>query len=764
MSRIKVKSDVPREKNSDFLIIGGGLAGATAAETLRREGTEGSITIISIENHLPYHRPPLSKGFLLGEESEESLLVLPESFYREQNVEVALNTRATSVDPVEKVVTTNNGRYRYVKLLIATGCALKRLRIPGEGLSGVHYLRNISHARSLKESMKGAKRAVLVGSSFIAMELASTLTKAGTQTTIVAMEKLLFDRLYSPAISDFFLKYYREKGVEVYLGETVTEFRGEKSVSEVVTQSGRIIPCDIVCVGIGVTPCTEFLSGSGIATRDGVIVDEYLRTNVPDVFAAGDIAMFFDPVFRKHRRIEHWDNAVRQARHAARAMLGEKKPFRAVSYFFSDVFDYTFNFLGEVEGDEEQIVRGEPGEGSFSVFYVKDEHLKATFLLKRPITEYNVAGSLILNRVSLRRFKGRLRDTAQPLDKIPLQVVLVLQGGGALGAFECGVVKAMEERGIHTDIVAGISIGAFNAAIIASNPERAADAMYSFWEELAVDTPEIPSEWARRLASAWVSILFGNPSFFKPKWLMPTLTPPYFWKSLYDTSPVVRLLEKYVDFRGLKDSPVRLLVSAVNVETGELETWDSYSDDITPLHILASGSLPPALPWTTIDGRHYWDGGIVTNTPLNQVIELCGLSGKKVYIVNLYSKERALPRNMLEVLSRKDEIFYSEKVRSEMQTIELLDNFKKLVEELMGRLEPEAAEQIMHRPLYINTMGYYPPLSIVRITHEGPKWELPSKDFDFSRRSILMHVEEGYKEATRVLAEEEKKKHVEVKG
>ncbi|MEM4408989.1 MAG: patatin-like phospholipase family protein, partial [Candidatus Caldarchaeum sp.] len=428
-----------------------------------------------------------------------------------------------------------------------------------------------------------------------------------------------------------------------------------------------------------------------------------------------------------------------------------------------DIFDYTFNFLGEVEGDEEQIVRGNPGEGSFSVFYAKNELLKATFLLRRPITEYNIAGSLILNRVSLERFKGKLKDTEQALDKIPLQVVLVLQGGGALGAFECGVVKAMEERGIYPDIVAGISIGAFNAAIIASNPKRAADALCSFWEELAIDIPEIPPEGVRRLASAWFSIIFGNPSFFKPKWLMPTLTPPYFWKSLYDTSPIAKLLEKYVDFQGLKDSPVRLLVSAVNVETGELETWDSYTDDLTPQHVLASGSLPPALPWTTIEGRHYWDGGIVTNTPLNQVIELCGLSGKKVYVVNLYSKERALPQNMLEVMSRKDEIFYSEKVRSEIQTIEILENFKKLVEELMGRLDQEAAEQIMHRPLYISTMGYYPPLSIVRITHEGPKWELPSKDFDFSRRSILLHIEEGYKEATRVLAEEEKEKHTEVK-
>jgi NTE family protein len=233
---------------------------------------------------------------------------------------------------------------------------------------------------------------------------------------------------------------------------------------------------------------------------------------------------------------------------------------------------------------------------------------------------------------------------------------------------------------------------------------------------------------------------------------------PINWNSFYDPSPVKDLLHKYVDFKRLKHSPIRLLVSAVNVETSELDTFDSYADDITPDHILASGSLPPGFPWTTIYGKHYWDGGIVSNSPLDQVIEFGGFTGKKVYIVNLYPRNRPLPQNMMEVIARRDEIFFSEKIRKDIATKELIESYRKLVEEIVSYLDPEAADQVMQRPRYIETMGDTAPLSITRIVHEGEEGEPPSKDYDFSRKSVEEHIQEGYKIAKGVLDKEEKKK------
>jgi NTE family protein len=484
-----------------------------------------------------------------------------------------------------------------------------------------------------------------------------------------------------------------------------------------------------------------------------------METNKQDIYAAGDVVNFFDTVFRKYRRIEHWDNAIKQGQIAARNMIGQKQAYHSVSYFFSDVFDLTFDFLGCVEDAQEKIVRGSIKEKSFSVLYLKDGLLRAMFLLGRPAAEAKAGGSLIRNRVNLNRAKGNLSDAKLPLELTTIQTVLILQGGGAVGAFECGVVKAMEEKGICPDIAAGVSIGAFNAAIIAGNPKNATLALEAFWDEIALNTPVFPNEEIRRILSSWYSLIFGSPKFFRPRWFRPILHPnelPIRWTSFYDTSPLKELLRKYVDFERLKDSPIRLLVSAVNIETAELETFDSYINDITPEHVLASGSLPPGFPWTTINGRHYWDGGIVSNTPLDQVIELCGSTCKKVYIVELYPRRKPLPKNMMDVLARRDEISLSEKIREDIRTKELIENYRKLVEEIMSYLEPTVVEQIKQRPRYIQTIGDSPLIFITRVVHEGEESEPPSRDYDFSWKSIEEHIKEGYRVAKRVLEKEDK--------
>ena len=732
----------------DFLLVGGGLASATAAETLRLEGADGSIAILSAEEYPPYQRPPLSTQFLLGTQTEDRLSIFDDSFYHEHSIDVVLGARAAHLDANHHVIRTDRaGEFQFRKLLIATGAAPIRLQSPGSTLSGIHYLRTLTDALNIRCSAETARCAVVVGGSFLAIELAASLSARGIHVTLVAMEEILLDKLQSRSISDFFNQYYRQHGVEIVVGDEVIGFLGEERIEGIRTRSGKILPCDLALVATGVAPEVGFLQGSGIEVNDGIVVDRYLQTNLPDIFAAGDVANFFDPVFNVRRRIEHWDNAIKQGRLAAKNMLGQRSPYDEVSYFFCDVFDITFDFFGYPEIADKKIARGSLDDRSFALFYLKEEVPRALFSLDRPAQETKAVEALIRYRVNLHAMMSKLNDPQFRLEQIPTQNILVLQGGGALGAFECGVVKALEERSIYPDIVAGVSIGAFNAAVIAGNPDNPGAALEDFWHDLEVVTPEIPDGTMRRIVSSWMSLVFGSPKFFHPKWFNPLWGPnqlPLNWTSFYDPSPVRELLAKYTNFSRLRSSPVRLIVSAVNVETAQLEIFDSYVDDLTPDHILASGSLPPGFPWTTINGRHYWDGGIVSNSPLEDVIERCGAAGKRVFIVDLFPGRKELPANIVEVMFRRDEIVYSERIRNDERTRNVMHDFRRLVDDILVDVSPEKLMQIKQRPRYIQLMGDIAPTIITRVVREMAEDEPLSKDYDFSALSIEQHKQRGY--------------------
>ena len=742
-------------KDVDFLLLGGGLASATAAETLRAEGAEGTILILSAENELPYHRPPLSKRFILAEQPKDRLFILKGDYYREHKIDVLLGTRATAIDPRSQTVRTDGAEdIHYGQLLIATGASPVHLVAPGSDLAGLHYLRTMDDASAIKKAAGTAKRAVVIGGSFIGMELAATLTKLGIHVTLIALHEVLFNKLNDTKLSEYFHQYYLQHGVEIILGDTVAEFRGKKHVQAVLTQHGKNIPCDLVVLGVGVMPDTGFLEGSGIAVDDGIVVDRYLRTNQPNIFAAGDVANFFDPVFRVRQRVEHWDNAVKQGKLVAKNMLGQRLPFDEISYFFCDVFDISFQFFGMPEDAHQHVEIGSLKENSYALLYMKGDVPRALFSYGRPAKETKAIEALIRYRVNCDRLKTRLQDPNFSLEHIPTQTVLILQGGGALGSFECGVVKVLEEEKIYPDIVAGVSIGAFNGAIIASNPRHATEALESFWDELATYSIDLPDERLRRMLSSWQSLMFGSPHFFQPRWLQPIFNPldlTNSWTSYYDTSPLKTLIAKYVDFESLKSSPVRLMVSAVNVETAELEVFDSYIDDLTADHILASGSLPPGFPWTTINGKHYWDGGIVSNSPLEQVTERCGAAGKRVFIVDLFSIKSALPNNLMEVMERRDEIVYAERIRRDTGTQAVVRDFQKLVDDVLSFVEPQTASQLKQRPRYIQLMGGDTPMEITRIIREEEEGESPSRDYDFSRTSMEKHKQAGYDMARKAL-------------
>ena len=742
-------------RHIDFLLVGGGPASATAADTLRAEGAEGTILIITAESRLPYCRPPLSKQFLLGTQTQDQLNIFSEADYKRRRIELLLGTHALAVKPKSQMVQTDRaGSFHYDKLLIATGSRPNRLDVPGDELPGVYYPRTLADAEALKEAADRAKHAVVVGGSFIGMELASSLVQKGVSVTLIAKQNALFDRLQTPVLSAFFLQYFRKRGVKIIFEDSVSEFYGKRRIQGVITQAGRNLPCDLVAVGIGVTPNTEFLNRSGIIIDNGIVVDQYLQSNKAHIFAAGDVANFFDPVFGIHWRLDHWDNAVKQGRLAAKNMLGLRQAYNECSYFFSDIFDLSFEFFGYLKEIDEWIERGSLKDKSFALFYLRDSLPMALFTIGRPPQETKTTESLIRNRVNLETLKDKLSDPDYPLEDIPAQTVLILQGGGAMGAFECGVVKALEEMEIYPDIVAGVSIGAFNAAIIAGNPRHASTALDAFWNDLARDTPDVSDEVLRRVISSSYSLLFGTPQFFQPRWFMPILDPnslPTNWKSFYDPSPVKDLLRKYIDFTELKASPVRLLVNAVNVETAELETFDSHVDDLTPDHILASGSLPPGFPWVKVDGKYYWDGGIVSNSPLDQVVEHCGATGKRVFIVDLYPSRKPLPKNIMGVIARRDEIIYSEKIRKDVRTRDLIHDIHRLTEEILNSVEPMTAGQIKQRPHYIQVMGNLAPMMITRIVNESGMDDLQAKDYDFSRKSIEELKQEGYQMTIKAL-------------
>lgn len=744
----------------DYLLVGGGLASASAAATLRLEGATGAIAIVSDEKLPPYYRPPLSKQFLLGEITAEALDICPENFYRDHEIALILDTPVTGVDPETRQVTTAGGEpIVYRKLLVATGGRPKPITIKGADLGGIHYLRRRGDCEAIRQSaISGAKNAVVVGASFLGMEIAMSLLTLGLHVTIIEIDERVLRHLEAPAISEFFEKRAEDLGALVLLRDRPSVFHGNSGrVETVETAAGRHLDADLVVVTVGIVPNTEFLRESGVTLDNGlVMVDEFLKANVADVFAAGDVASFYDPVFRQRRHIAHWDNAVKQGRLAAKNMLGRRLRYDEVSYFFCDIGDLSFNVLGMLEKDDERIRRGETGKESVAVLYLKDDVPRGLFAMGRPIEEMRAFEGLIRYRVNLHDSKARLHDETFNLGLLPVRTVLILQGGGAMGAFECGVVKALEEEKIYPDIVAGVSIGAFNGAIIAANPGHASEALEAFWSDLSVRMPFLPAGEARRFLTSIGILAFGVPKFFRPRWVESFANPsllPIDWTSFYDTAPMKELISSYVDFSKLKSSPVRLLVGAVDVVNAELEVFDSYVDDLTPEHILASGSLPPGFPWSVIDGKAYWDGGLISNSPFDLVMDRCGPGGKRVFIVDLFAGTRALPKNMMEVMSRRDEIFYSERIRSDRRLHETVDSYRTLVHMILAQVEPAKAMRIRQRPLYIELMGDEAMTSYTRFIRKGMENEPSSRDYDFSEETIRANQSDGYALAKKTLGQ-----------
>ena len=341
----------------------------------------------------------MSKGFLAGKDTEASIFISAEDFYRTHGIEVRLDCVADRVDAARKRVHLRSGEeIEFEKLVVATGAQVRKLDIPGSSLDGVYYLRSLEDSKRIRQKAESAKRAVVIGGGFIAMEVTAVLAQKGIETTMVLPDDRIWKRSFTDRMSRFFEDYYTARGVRFAKNRKVVELTGAGAVETAVLQNRETLPCDMVVPGIGVRPVTEPLIDSGIEVADGVVVNERLETNQPDIYAAGDVASYFDVLFGKHRRAEHWDNAVSQGQYCARALLGDRTPFVHVPYFFSDVFDLSYEFWGDPSGAEEIVERGDLSSSSFSIWWLRQGRLAAAFTMNRPEEEREAAPRLIQSR------------------------------------------------------------------------------------------------------------------------------------------------------------------------------------------------------------------------------------------------------------------------------------------------------------------------------------------------------------------------------
>jgi 3-phenylpropionate/trans-cinnamate dioxygenase ferredoxin reductase component len=361
-----------------FVIVGASLAGAKAAEALRTEGFEGAVVLVGEESERPYERPLLSKGYLRGEKPAARLYVHDEGFYADHDIELMTGTRVESLDPAAHEVTLAGGRRMgYSRLLLATGAAPRPLRLPGVDLPGVAYLRQMADSDALRLAITGASRVVVVGAGWIGSEVAACARQLGAQVAVVAPDGVPLGRVLGPEVGGVYRDLHAEHGVDLRLSTRIEAIVGNGAAAGVRTTGGSVIEGDVVVVGVGVSPRDELARQAGLSVDNGIVVDEFLATSAPDVFAAGDVAATWNPRYNKRVRIEHWANALNQGQSAARNMLGQNTAYTKVPYFYSDQYDLGMEYNGYATDWDAVVLRGDPAGREFLAFWLKDGRVLA---------------------------------------------------------------------------------------------------------------------------------------------------------------------------------------------------------------------------------------------------------------------------------------------------------------------------------------------------------------------------------------------------
>ncbi len=402
------------------VIVGAGLAGAKAAETLRSEGFEGRILLLGAEVERPYERPPLSKGYLAGSKSRESVFVHESGWYDEHDVELRIDATVVALHPERhEVVLADGERLHFDKALLTTGSAPRRVAVPGSELAGVRYLRSIADADALVGDLSGGgRRVVVIGGGWIGLEVAAAARGYGNEVTVIEPQPTVLRTALGDELGSMFANLHRDHGVHLLLGDSLHSVQGSAgNVASVQTSAGLIVPADVIVVGVGAVPNIGLAADAGLSIDNGVVADERLSTSHPDIYAAGDVANSFRPSLGRHLRVEHWANALHGGPAAARSMLGESEPFDPVPYFFTDQYDLGMEYSGAIgpDGYDQVVYRGDQGAGAFIAFWLKDGRVLAGM----NVNVWDVAPAIqALVRSSQVVDLNRLADPGLPLEEV----------------------------------------------------------------------------------------------------------------------------------------------------------------------------------------------------------------------------------------------------------------------------------------------------------------------------------------------------------
>jgi 3-phenylpropionate/trans-cinnamate dioxygenase ferredoxin reductase subunit len=397
------------EQSYTYIIVGGGLAGASAVEGIRELDRKGPILLMGSEKHLPYDRPPLTKKLWFGKKKVEDIFLHKQDFYGQNNVVMAAGVAARALDVKSKTVTDDKGRtYSYEKILLATGGVPRVLPIPGGDLEGIYYYRYLDDYLRMKQEASAGKSAVVVGGGFIGSEIAAALAVNNVKVMMIFPDLYLVGRVFPEGLGMSLQRHFRERGITILNGEKPASFTRKDGRFVTRTESGKEIESDMVIVGIGIALPLELARNAGLQTANGIIVDEYLQASLPDVFAAGDIALFPYQALGKQTRIEHWDNALNQGKLAGRNMTGAHEPYTHMPYFFSDLFEFGYEAVGEVDSRLEIFSDWQKENDTGVIYYLRDGKVRGAMMC-------NVWEKVDAARELIRKGKTVTRETLRGL-------------------------------------------------------------------------------------------------------------------------------------------------------------------------------------------------------------------------------------------------------------------------------------------------------------------------------------------------------------
>jgi 3-phenylpropionate/trans-cinnamate dioxygenase ferredoxin reductase subunit len=414
-----------------YVIVGGGIAGGRACEGIRKVDSEGSVVLVTQEPHRPYERPPLSKKYLRAEVGLERVYLQDAGYYEEHGIDLVEGVKATALDAGAREVELSDGRtLGYEKLLLATGGQALRLPLSGADLDNVFTLRTIEDSQCIRQAAKDGKRALVMGGSFIGAEVSASLAQLGLDVTEVFPESRLLELVVSPEVSELLDALYEKHGVRILPGVVADSLEGDGRVERVVLDNGETLDVDLVVMGVGIRLNTELAREAGLDVREGdgaILVDEFLRTSDPHVYAAGDVAAWPDATFGRRLRVEHWDVARRQGLRVGRNMAGEAKPYTVLPYFYSDLFDLSFEVWGNLSSWERTVLRGSLEEGSFAYYYFDQNRLTGVLAVGRPDAESAPMQTLVGARPPYDQVADSLQDESVDLAELAGQE----EGSGA---------------------------------------------------------------------------------------------------------------------------------------------------------------------------------------------------------------------------------------------------------------------------------------------------------------------------------------------